>query len=319
MNELLHTIWLSLSCTAGSETFARLLTRFNSPADIYYADDEKIASCISSGSRDYKSLINKDTGKAERILKLCESKNIGIITYFDSGFPAGLRRIKNPPVLLYYRGRLPDFENEFFISIVGTRRLSVYGRSNTFKIARDIARAGATVVSGMAIGIDGVALAGAISAGKGTVGVIGCGIDVCYPKCHKRLAREIVKLGCVMTEYAPGVRPDRFNFPKRNRIISALSEATVVMEGSERSGSVITARHAIEQGRTLYAFPGNVGNSGSEASNLLIKNGAKLLTSADDIIRDFEKSSLGKLNPFNLTGSDSYDMYSVLREFEVSC
>ncbi len=319
MNKLLYTIWLSLACTPGSETFVKLNNRFSSPEDIYNADNDEIAACISSKSRDYNALITKDTARAGEILDFCTSKNVGIITYYDSLYPNSLKSIKNPPVLLYYRGKLPDFNSEFFISIVGTRHLTDYGRKNTFTVAADLATAGAVVVSGMAIGIDSVAHAGALSEGKPTVAIIGSGIDVCYPAQHKRLAREIVKNGCVMTEYAPGSRPDKQNFPTRNRIISGLSSVTLVMEGRERSGALITARHATEQGRAVYAFPGNVGNSSSEASNLLIKNGAKLFTSADDIVRDFELKSGGKLNPFMLSNSKHHEMAAVLRELEVVC
>ena len=319
MKELLYNVWLSLACTPGSATFSKLLARFISAEEIYLADEDAIAAIISSKSKDYKSLTNKNTDKAQKIIDFCESRGVGILSYFDAEFPRSLKEIKNPPVLLYYRGRLPDFQNEFFVSIVGTRHLSDYGRRNTFKISGDLAKAGATVVSGMALGIDGVALAAAIAEGKNTVAVIGTGIDVCYPLHHKRLAREIVKDGCVMTEYAPGTRAQKGNFPTRNRIISALSKATLVMEGKENSGSLITARYAKEQGRTVYAFPGNVGNSGSEATNLLIKNGAKLLTCADDIVRDFEKEAGGILNPFKLSEKSGTDMQSVLSELEVSC
>ncbi len=319
MKELLYDVWLSLACRAGSGTFSKLLGKFKNSEQIYLADSEAIASVISSKQKDYKSLIDKDTKKAEKIINFCETRGVGILSYFDKAFPTSLKEIKNPPVLLYYRGTLPDFENEFFVAIVGTRHLSDYGRRGAFKISSDIARAGATVVSGMAIGIDGVALAGALSEGKKTVAVIGSGIDVCYPPHHKRLAREIVKQGCVLTEYAPGTRPYKTNFPTRNRIVSGLSKAVLVMEGTEKSGSLITAGFAKEQGKTIYAFPGNVGNSGSEATNLLIKNGAKLLTAADDIVRDFEKESLGKLSPFKLMEKSGADMYSVLSELEVSC
>ena len=319
MKELLYNVWLSLACTAGSGTFSKLLGKFKSAEEIYFADGEAIASCVSSKLKDYKSLTDKSTGKAEKIIDFCQSREIGILSYFDRDFPSSLRNIKNPPVLLYYRGKLPDFENGFFLAIVGMRHLSDYGRRNTFKISGDIARAGATVVSGMARGIDGVALAAAIAEGKSTVAVMGTGIDLCYPPHHRRLAREIVKNGCVITEYAPGTRAHKGNFPIRNRIVSALSKATLVMEGTENSGSLITARHAREQGRAVYAFPGNVGNSGSEATNLLIKNGAKLLTSADDIVRDFEKESLGKLSPFKLLEKSDVDMHAVLSELQVSC
>ena len=319
MNDLVYAIWLSLSCTPGSETFSKLLGKFHDAKGIFEADDSDIISCIGSKSKDRTALNDKTLDKAQEIHDFCIKKGVGTVSYFDRDYPSCLKEIKNPPVLLYYRGKLPDFDNEFAVAIVGTRHLSQYGRKNTFTVANDLARAGALVVSGMAIGIDGVALAGALAAGKKTVAVIGSGIDVCYPIQHKRLAREIVKQGCVITEYAPGTRPERFNFPIRNRIISALSRATLVMEGKERSGSLITARHATEQGRVVYAFPGNVGNDGSEASNLLIRNGARLFTSADDIVRDFETKSLGRLNPFKLSEKSDVDMNETLRTLEVAC
>ena len=319
MDELVYTMWLSLSCTQGRETFAKLLGKFSTSKEVYAADDASIAACISSSSRDYNSLIDKSLSKAERVLEYCKRKNIGIVTYFDDEFPNALKNIKNPPVLLYYRGVLPDFNKHLFISIVGARKLTDYGRKHTFTIANDLARSGAVIVSGMAIGIDGVALAGAIEASAQTVAIIGSGIDICYPKEHQTLAREIVKNGCVLTEYAPGTKPVRFNFPVRNRLISAISSATLVIEGDERSGSLITARHAAEQRKLVYAFPGNVGNKNSEASNLLIKNGARLFTAADDIVRDFDLSLPGKLNPFELAKTVSVDMFDVLRRLKVSC
>lgn len=319
MSNLLHVIWLSLSCTPGTESFAKLLGRFSSAEEIYAADSAEIARCIGSKSKDYNALIDKSTDDAERILDFCMSKNVGLLSYFDDSFPISLRKIKNPPVLLYYRGKLPDFNGSFLASIVGARKLSSYGKKHSFKIANDLARSGAVIVSGMATGIDGVALAGALAASMPTVAILGSGIDVCYPIQHRRLAREIVKRGCVMTEYAPGTRPEKYNFPVRNRIISALSEITLVIEGNERSGALITARKAFEQGKTVYAFPGNVGNVNSQASMLLLKNGAKVFTSADDIVRDFENQVPARLNPFKLAENERVDMYEVLRALEVSC
>lgn len=319
MKELLYTVWLSLSCRPGSATFIKLLNKFGTPKNIYEADGDSLASCIASKTRAYDALMNKDTKRAESILDFCTSKNIGILTYFDSDFPESLKNVKNPPVLLYYKGTLPRFDDELLISVVGARHLSAYGRRNAFKSSYDLASAGAVIVSGMATGIDGVALAAAIAAGRPTVAIIGSGIDVCYPPQHKTLADEIVKNGCIITEYAPGTPPDRYNFPKRNRIISALSSATLVIEGRERSGALITARCALEQGKAVYALPGNVGNINSVASNLLIKNGARLFTSADDIIRDFDRLSPGRLNPFNSLNSSMPDMNGVLRELRISC
>ena len=274
MQDLIYWIWLSLACTPGSQTFASLLGKFDTAKEVYDADDAQIASVVTSRSRDYESLTNKSLEQAELVLDFCTSKNVGILTYADDRFPESLRDIPTPPVLLYYRGVLPDFSSLFSIAVVGTRRLTEYGKKNAFTIAYDLARSGATIVSGMAIGIDAVAHAGALAAGKTTVAVIGSGIDVCYPKEHRPLAREIVKTGCVFTEYPPGARPDGYNFPVRNRIISGLSKVVLVIEGKERSGALLTARHAKEQGRTVYAVPGNIGNPNSEVCNLLLKNGA---------------------------------------------
>ena len=181
-----------------------------------------------------------------------------------------------------------------------------------------MATVGATVVSGMAIGIDSVALAGAIAAGAPTIAVLGSGIDVCYPQSHLTLARAIVKKGCVLTEYAPGTKPDKFNFPRRNRLISGLCPVTVVVEGKESSGSMITARHAKAQGREVFAFPGNVGNDGSQSTNLLIKNGAHLCTTAEDIIYHFEDTFPGTLNPYLLMKRPTVNRMDVLRELKVS-
>ena len=319
MEELIYWIWLSLACTPGSQTFASLLGKFDTAKEIYEADDSSIAAVITSRSRDYEALTSKDLEQAQLVLDFCTSKNVGILTYSDERYPDSLRDIPTPPVLLYYRGVLPDFSKLFCISIVGTRRLTEYGKKNSFTIAYDLARAGATIVSGMAIGIDAVAHAGAIAAGKVTVAVIGSGIDVCYPKEHRPLAREIVKNGCVFTEYPPGTRPDGHNFPVRNRIISGLSKVTLVIEGKERSGALLTARHAKEQGRMVYALPGNVGNPNSEVCNLLLKNGARVCTCADDIVRDFEMSSMGKLNPFELAKNAPVNMHEVLSMLKIAC
>jgi DNA processing protein len=233
MNIQVLWIWLSLACTPGSVTFSKLISKFETPKAIFEATDDQLSAVLGRSSKDLRALSDKNTDKAEEIFKYCTSKNIGILNYSDNNFPENLRNIPTPPVLLYYRGVLPDFKNSFCVSVVGTRRLSEYGLKNAFQISSDLAKAGATIVSGMALGIDGVSHAGALSGGGVTVAVLGSGIDVCYPSEHKLLARNIVKNGCVFTEFAPGTRPERHNFPRRNRIISGLSEATLVIEGRE--------------------------------------------------------------------------------------
>jgi len=318
MNSQILWIWLSLACTPGTENFRKLVNRFATVEEIYSADESEVISVLGSKTSDITALSDKNIDKAKEIFEFCTQKNIGILNYSDPEFPPSLKLIPNPPVLLYYRGVLPDFKELCCISVVGTRRLSEYGLRNAFSISRDLAGAGATIVSGMAVGVDGVAHAGALSINGITIAVLGSGIDVCYPKDHKPLAREIVKNGCVLTEYAPGTAPDRNNFPKRNRLISGLSKATLVIEGREKSGALITARYAQKQERVLYALPGNVGNSNSELTNLLIKNGARLCVSADDIIRDLEESSKGILNPFKLPQIEKIDAYEVLKKYSVS-
>ena len=318
MDDLVYWIWLSLACTPDSTTFHKLISKFDGAKAIYDATDREIRSTVGAKVSDCTALCNKDLEKANQIYKFCTEKGVGIVTYEDEKFPPSLRTIPTPPVLLYYRGTLPDFTKGFRCAIVGTRSLTDYGRKNAFKIGYDMGCVGATVVSGMAVGIDSVALAGAIAAGAKTIAVIGSGIDVCYPSVHLTLARTIVKNGCVLTEYAPGTKPEKFNFPRRNRLISGLCPATVVVEGKENSGSMITARHAKAQGREVFAFPGNVGNDGSQSTNLLIKNGAHLCTAAEDIINRFEKEYPGVLNPFLLKPRLDINMLDVLRELRVS-
>ena len=318
MDRLVYWIWLSLACTPDSATFAKLMSRYEDAKEVYDAIDRDIRSVVGAKVSDCTALCNKNLDKAIEICNFCKEKGVGILTYNDERFPVALRDIPTPPVLLYYRGSLPDFNKGFRCAIVGTRSLSDYGRKNAFKLGYDMGCAGATVVSGMAIGIDGVAMAGAIASGATTVAIIGSGIDVCYPSSHLTLARAIVKNGCVLTEYAPGTKPDKFNFPRRNRIISGLCQATVIVEGKESSGSMITARHAKMQGRAVFAFPGNVGADGSQSTNLLIKNGAFLCTGAEDIIGKFEMDYPVDLNPFLLKEHPEVNMFDVLRDLKVS-
>lgn len=317
MNELIYWIWLSLATTPDAPTFAKLIDAFADAKEIYDADIHLISKYIGSRSSDRARLADKDLSRAIEIFNYCQKFDIGIVAYPDERFPVSLKEIATPPVLLYYRGTFPDFNKRFALAIVGTRTLSDYGRTASFVAAYEMATSGAIIVSGMAMGIDGVAHAGALAADGTTVAVIGSGINICYPEDHKTLAREIVKHGCVISEFQPGTKPSRVTFPKRNRLISGLCAATLVIEGRERSGSLITARYAREQGRTVYALPGTVGVKNSEATNLLIKNGAKLYTCSDDIIRDFEKLYPGELNPFLLPERVGINVLESLRRYSV--
>lgn len=315
MNKIIYDIWLSCILTPGSDSYLKLRERFSDSEGVFSADSSELASVLTGNSQEYERISDKNLARAEEIYDFCRKYDVGIVAYDSPAFPESLKRIPSPPVLLYYRGVFPDFNSMFCVSVVGTRSLSKYGRRNAFNISHDLALSGATVVSGMAIGIDGVAAAGALSAGGITVAVLGSGIDVCYPMQHKMLAREIVKHGCVLTEFAPGTKPERYNFPRRNRIISGLSAATLVIEGRERSGALITARYAKEQGRAVYALPGNVENKNSEVSNLLLKNGARACTSADDIVRDFESEYPSAVNPFALSAGKRASLEESLKKY----
>ncbi len=317
MDKLVYSIWLSLACSPGGSTFPKLLTGFSSPEEVYNAELSDISKIIGYRNSDRTALDNKSLERATLIYEFCRKHKVGVVSYFDDGYPKLLREIASPPVLLYYRGTLPDFDKAFTVACVGTRAISEYGRRSAFRISYDLATAGATIVSGMAMGIDGICAAGAIAAGASTVAVLGSGIDICYPPQHLTLAREIVKHGCIITEYAPKSKPNKYNFPKRNRIISGLSRATIVFEGEECSGAKYTARYAKEQDRPLYALPGNVGAKNSELTNMLIKQGAKPCTSAEDVINDFAKEYPHALNPFRLPERMSVDMMGILRELEV--
>ncbi len=317
MDPRIYWVWLSLSLTPATDTFRKLYEHVPDAKGIYDLDDATLTRLLGSTCRDAQRLGRKDLTQAERVLTFCLRKNIGIVTFEDAAYPPLLKNIPDPPVLLYYRGTLPDFAASFPVAVVGTRHMTSYGRKSAFHISFDLARAGATVVSGMANGIDGVAHAAAIAAGGTTVAVLGCGIDICYPKAHLTLARSIVGAGCVMTEYAPATPPLAFHFPQRNRIISGLCAATLVMEGREKSGSLITARCAMAQGRAVYALPGNVDESTSEVTALLLKNGAHALTSADDVIRDFEFVYTGILNPYRLSEPVSVSMEQTLSRLQV--
>lgn len=312
MDNRLLWVWLSLACTPGSQTFKKLYDKFGSVEAIYEATDKQINSAINPRSSDRAAVTEKELDKAKAVLDFCISKQVGIVTYEDDAYPKTLRSIVNPPVLLYYRGSLPDFNKYISIGVVGTRKLSSYGRKCAYELSYDLACSGAIIVSGMAKGIDGVAHTAALAAGMPTVAVLGSGINVCYPKEHLQLAREIVKCGCVITEYPPFAKPLGFHFPCRNRIISGIPQGVLLIEGTERSGALITATRAKEQGKLVYAVPGNVGSKNSEASNIMLKDGAKLTTCAEDIISDFENHGEALLNRFKLK-EHRPDLYEAMR------
>ncbi len=289
--------WIGLSCIpgVGRVTFRKLVGLFGSPERALSASPEdlrKIGGLSDKIVAAIGSFPWQEQAKKE-IVKAAEA-NVAIVTADSPAYPENLRTTPDPPLYLYVKGALRT-EDRNAIAIIGTRKPTYYGMSVTLRIASELSSAGFTIVSGMARGIDTQAHRGALAAKGRTIAVLGCGIDVAYPPENKGLMEEIGRSGrgAVVTENPFGTQPESGYFPSRNRIISGLSRGTVIIEAAEDSGSLITAKYALEQGRKLYAVPGNIVSLTSKGTNSLIKQGATLVESADDVLRDLGMQKQG--------------------------
>ncbi|MCI7809490.1 DNA-processing protein DprA [bacterium] len=285
---LVHWIWLAHRPGLSDRAKVMLLQHFQDPEDIFFADDASFDYVGPLSQEARQSLRDKDLRSAEAILEACSRDRLQILTYRDASYPARLRNIPDPPAVLYYKGRLPDLEALPVIAVVGTRKASAYGLTSAKRLGYQIARCGGIVVSGMAFGIDAMAMTGALSAGLPVVGVLGCGPDVVYPPSNRSLFADVEAYGCIMSEYPPGTPPVKWNFPKRNRIISGLACGVLVVEAPERSGALITARQAAEQGRDVFVVPGNIDQPTFVGSNRLLRDGAIAVSSGWDILSEYE-------------------------------
>jgi DNA processing protein len=284
--DLFYWLALSLIPGVGSILLKRLLDQFKTPEAVFQAPMNELLNIEGLGERVAKEIRKGPLEKAvEKELYLLKEVGGKIVTLKDSAYPKRLRDIYDPPPLLYVRGELKE-EDEFAISIVGSRKTSPYGRGMTERMSQELARHGITIVSGMARGIDSLAHWGALSGGGRTIAVLGCGVDVIYPPENRNLFTKIMDHGAVLSEFPMGSPPEGGHFPKRNRIISGLSIGVLVVQASAESGSLITAGFALEQGREVFAVPGNVGAEGSRGTHQLIKEGAKLVESSEDILEE---------------------------------
>jgi len=232
----------------------------------------------------YHSTIPKNW---DRTCKLIEKYNIKFLTYLDDDYPDCLKNIYAPPLVLFYRGNLPlKYLNNTF-AIVGTRRADAYGRFIASKISRELAAKGVIIVSGLAYGVDTIAHRSCLESNGTTIAVMATGCDQIYPPANRELAEKILEKGALVSEYLPGIEAERYFFPQRNRIISALSMGTLVVQGKQSSGSMLTAKYALDQGKELFAIPGQINNQLSEGPNYLIKNGANIVLDSDDIFSSF--------------------------------
>ena len=289
MAGLKYWIWLSECKGLTNRSRALLLDHFGSPEDIYYADEAEYALVEDLPKKQFALLADKSTDGADKILGDCQKLGVRVLTMQDADYPARLRGIFEPPCVLYIKGTLPAFDEEAAIAMVGTRSCTPYGTQCAEKLAYGLARQGALVVSGAARGIDSAAHRGALRAGGVTVAVLGNGLDVVYPEENASLYRDIAAAGALLSEYPPGTEPEGWHFPIRNRIISGLCLATVVVEAPlERSGALITANTALEQGRDVFAVPGPIDAPMSRGCNRLIADGAGLMSESWDVLREYQ-------------------------------
>ena len=316
MAQLQYWIWLTSIPGLSLRAQHRLLEWFESPEAVFLADREAMDQVEGLTQREKEALARRDLRRAHQVLEDCRKEKIKILTMQDAGYPLRLRAIELPPPVLYYKGELLPFDVLPAITVVGSRRASAYGLTTAKRLGYQLGACGATVISGAARGIDSLALEGALSAGGPVAAVLGNGLDVVYPSEAKRLYEDVIQRGCLLSEYIPGTPPLGANFPRRNRIMSGLSLGVLVVEAAKRSGSLITAEFALEQGRDVFAVPGNVGLESCAGSNQLIQEGAELVTCGWDVLQGYQARFPDQLhrwdggNSMSLSSQDRTYIYS---------
>jgi DNA processing protein len=298
--------WLALALTPGlgARLTGKLLREFGSPDAVFHAsltalEAQQIPAAVAQAIISRQSM-----SAAAKQLAQAEAAKCQLLTWDEPLYPQMLREIYDPPPLLYVKGNA-EFLNRHSIAIVGTRRPTPYGNQMAERLARDLAARGLVIVSGLARGIDATAHKGALGSMQGaTVGVLGCGVDVIYPKENRKIFAEIEERGAIISEFPLGAFPAPQNFPIRNRIIAGMARGVVVVEGAQYSGSLITARLAMESGREVFAVPGNATQPASFGPHQLIKQGAKLVASWEDVVEELPTPVRAELVPVETTNGD---------------
>ena len=280
-------IWLTTRKGLGSRGVMQVLEFFGTPERAFYADPEQYDQIPGLSALARSSLRDKGQEGTDRILGDCDRLGVRIMTLNDGNYPERLREIADPPAVLYIRGGLFRFDQEAVIGIVGAREPSPYGEKVAAQLGLDLARNGVLLVSGIAQGIDAIALKGALQGGGRVVSVLGGGVDVPYPWQNRYLYEDVAAAGALISEYPPGTPPIGEHFPVRNRIISGLALGVVAVECARRSGTMKTVEHAMEQDRDVFAIPGNIDAPMSEGPNWLLRQGARPVTCAQDILEEY--------------------------------
>ena len=284
-----YWVWLSMLRGLSSKARAGLMEHFDSARDVFFASAEELRQLDFLDAQSLAALEEHAIVHAENVLDVCAQKGISVITRQDAAYPRRLANIYDPPAVLYVMGRLPSIDDEAAVAVVGTRTASVYGLRMGRRLGSELAEGGAVVLTGLAKGVDSAAAEGALAAEGCVVGVLGTAIDVVYPAYNGPLFDAVMRRGALVSEYPPGYPTMRENFPRRNRILSGLALGTVIVEAPEKSGALITARHALEQGRDVYAVPGNADSENCAGANALLKEGARPVTSGWDILSEYVK------------------------------
>ena len=285
-NQDLYWIWLTQRPRLGARGIWQLLREFGSPEELYAADDAALERAgVTPTQR--KALADKSLGPARAVLERCEASGVGVLTGADPAYPARLRLQGDAPAVLYCKGTPPG-EDRPMIGLVGARAADAEGLALAFRLGAEIAACGGLTVTGMAKGVDAQSAEGALANGGFVIGVLGCGPDLVYPRENAALFARVAERGCLLSEYPPGVGANARHFPVRNRLISALSDGVVVVRAAEQSGSLITARWAAEQGRDVFAVPGDPADPLSRGCNALLRDGAWAASSGWDVLERYQ-------------------------------
>lgn len=289
MTDKEYWYWLCTLTELGQKKKEAVLSFFTSPEAAFKEKLEAFSDIgvLTEKDIDRINLSRKEERVTESYAKLAE-KGIYFVTIEDEEYPKKLKNIYEPPLGIFYKGRLPR-ESTVNIAVIGARNCSDYGRETARSFSRELAKAGAGVISGLAAGIDGAAHEGALRGGGDTFGVLGCGVDICYPVENFNLYLNMGAKGGLLSEYSPMTQPRAYHFPMRNRIISGLADGILVVEAREKSGSLITVDYGLEQGKNIYAIPGRPGDVLSNGCNNILKMGAKMCTEPQDILEDYSQ------------------------------
>ena len=285
--EMRYWVWLSTALGAGSRRAEDILRHFANPQELYEQIQTSTAPFPPLTASDYQRFRRTPLSQAERILEQCARLSIDVVTPQNSDYPQRLLPLSSLPLVLYKKGDISVLNKHFTITVVGSRSVTHYGRTLAQQISYDLAEQGIVVVSGMALGGDEAAHIGALNAGGITVAILGCGLDVDYPKEHRILKEQVLEQGALISEYPPGSEPVGAHFPVRNRILSGVSNSVLIVECGERSGALITANHALEQGRDVFAVPGQVIGAPIGTFGLL-RDGAVPVRNAEDILSYYD-------------------------------